>query len=137
MYPNKTVYIMRGVSGSGKSHEAKMMAFTYNGVVHSTDDFFVKNGKYQFDKEKLKENHKKNQKAFLKSLKMGIRVVICDNTNIKLDHMKPYEKMALTHGYDLVYVTMPHPDPAVAAKNNIHNVPEFVIRKQIEQWEKM
>lgn len=39
---------MRGVPGSGKSTKAKKLAGS-NGVIYSTDDFFMKNGEYIYD----------------------------------------------------------------------------------------
>ena len=45
------VYILRGVSGSGKSTFAT--TFPKNSVIHSTDSYFYKAGKYRFDLKKL------------------------------------------------------------------------------------
>lgn len=61
----KIVFIMRGVSGSGKSTIAKELAYP-EGVIHSTDDYFYNEaGEYKFDPTKLSEYHEKNFQAFL------------------------------------------------------------------------
>lgn len=43
---------MRGLPGSGKSTTAKKLAGS-EGVVYSTDDFFMVKGKYQYDSSKI------------------------------------------------------------------------------------
>jgi adenylate kinase family enzyme len=52
---------MRGVPGSGKSTKAKQLAGT-NGVVYSTDDFFIVKGEYKYDPKLIGDNHEKNIK---------------------------------------------------------------------------
>lgn len=98
--------IMRGVSGSGKSTLARMLAGN-DAVIHSTDDFFMTEGKYVFDPKKIGENHKRNQEAARKSMKDGIQTVIIDNTNTQAWEMKPYVLMAEELGYD---VEIRHPE---------------------------
>ncbi|KAK5984223.1 hypothetical protein GCK32_022341, partial [Trichostrongylus colubriformis] len=52
--------LMRGVPGSGKSYLANSLATNHGGVVYSTDDFFIRDGQYQFQPEKLEEYHRNN-----------------------------------------------------------------------------
>lgn len=52
---------MRGLPGSGKSTKAKKIAGN-EGVIYSTDDFFMINGKYTYDPKLIGENHEKNFK---------------------------------------------------------------------------
>jgi adenylate kinase family enzyme len=47
---------MRGVPGSGKSTKAKKLAGS-NGVIYSTDDFFMKNGEYVYDVKFIGDYH--------------------------------------------------------------------------------
>lgn len=127
------VYIMRGIQGSGKSTVARQLAGE-RGVIHSTDNFFMVNGQFQFNPKKLQEYHDANFKAFCQSLRAGIEIVICDNTNSQPWHFDRYVKAAEDAEYMVAFVIMPHPDPAVAAKRNIHNVPEEVIRRTLKEW---
>ena len=53
---------MRGVPGSGKSTLAKELAGK-NGIIYSTDDFFMQNGLYVFDAKMIGHNHEQNQKC--------------------------------------------------------------------------
>ena len=54
----KILYINRGVAGSGKSTKAKQLAPKEN--IFSTDDFWMKDGKYIFNPALLGEAHQWN-----------------------------------------------------------------------------
>ena len=130
----KKVYIVRGVSGAGKSTKARELVGE-TGKIHSTDDFFMVEGVYVFKPEKLHANHIRNYSSFVKSLEAGISPVIVDNTNTRKWEYEKYEEKAKKLGYDVEIVCIPHPDPKVAAERNTHGVPEEVIRKMIARWE--
>ena len=130
----KVAFIIRGVPGSGKSTLAKKLAGD-GGIVHSTDNYFSVNGEYRFDPEKLSAYHDLNHAAFCRSLREGIDVVVCDNTNAKRWQFEPYAQAAQRAGYVVAFVVMPHPNSNVAARRTIHNVPAHVIERMIEEWE--
>lgn len=130
----KVAYIMRGIPGSGKSTVARRLAGP-TGVAHSTDEYFMTDGVYRFDATKLPEYHARNLAAFTRSLQAGLKVVVCDNTNVQLWHMKPYITAATEHGYAVIVVEMPHPDPATAAERNLHGTPIATIQRMISMWE--
>jgi shikimate kinase len=54
------LYIMRGVSGSGKSTHAKTLAGD-SGLVFSTDEYFESSGRYVFDVAQLQPAHAWNK----------------------------------------------------------------------------
>ena len=130
----KIAYIMRGVTGSGKSTMAEILAGRV-GVVHSTDTYFMVNGEYQFDPTLLGEHHAKNLAAFCETLNEGVPIVICDNTNSRRSHYEPYAEAARKAGYWVVYVVMPHPTPEIAVSRSTHGVPIHTIERMIRQWE--
>lgn len=130
----KIAYVMRGVPGSGKSTFVKTLV-REEGIVHSTDDYFYIDGKYMFDRSRLQEYHDRNFAAFCESLKNGIPVVVCDNTNGKHCFFERYVKAAEEAGYEVRIITMPHPDPVLAASCTSHNVPIEKIQQMIDEWE--
>ncbi len=127
-------YIMRGIPGSGKSTIAKKLIHD-GGVIHSTDDFFYVNGEYYFDVTKIREYHNRNFEAFCQSMREGVPVVVCDNTNIMRHYFERYVEAARNAGYIVVFVILPHPDPEVAAQRTLHRVPSELITRMIEVWE--
>jgi predicted kinase len=130
----KKVYILRGVSGSGKSTYVKKLP-KYK-VVHSTDNFFYKNGKYKFDFKKLGYFHKKNLENFEKSLKEKKTIIVVDNTNLLAKEAKPYIKKAKEHGYRVILVDFKPKGAMWHYKRNRHNVPLKVIKEQIKKYKK-
>ena len=130
----RKVIIMRGISGSGKSTLARKLAGT-SGRIHSTDDYFERNGAYHFNPRELGRAHNANYTAFVGSLRRGVPVVICDNTNSTHAEFKRYIEAAESHGYEFEIVPLPHLNPAIAASRSTHHVPEATVRRMLERWE--
>ena len=123
----KWVFIMRGCPGSGKSTIANCITGVHGGVIHTTDSYHMEGGKYVFKPEKLAEFHEKNLEAFKESLKKGIEVVICDNTNISPSHWSDYEHAARVAKYSVRIITVTGGSSSEYEKNTCHSVPLQVI----------
>lgn len=130
----KIMYIMRGPSGAGKSTAAKELGIS--GTTLSTDDFWMKDGKYIYNPEKKAEAHKWNQQRARECLKKGVSPIIIDNTNIEAWEMKPYVHMAQEFGYQvrLVPVEVKNTAEELAARNK-HGVPLSVIQEMIRKYD--
>jgi tRNA uridine 5-carbamoylmethylation protein Kti12 len=130
--------IMRGVPGSGKSTRAKKLKEElekegHEVIICSTDDFFIKNGKYEFDYRLLGINHALNFKKFKEAIEAGHSVIV-DNTNVRIEHFEPYIEIAKKYGHEVQIHTMLHPD-LTNGSNNTHGVPIDVIQKMIDGFE--
>lgn len=126
---NKMLIILQGVSGSGKSTLARELANTHNAIICSTDDFFMKDGKYEFDAKLIGVNHKKNQEKVLKILESGGNAIV-DNTNIHCYEAKPYVQMAKDLNIEIKFIR------CEGNWKSTHNVPDYVLermKKEIEQ----
>ena len=99
----KKVYILRGVSGSGKSSFVKKF-LPKNAIIHSTDNFFYKGKRYLFNLKKLSSYHEKNFDNFLKSLKKGKKIIVVDNTNLLCEFVEPYINSAKEYGYKVILI---------------------------------
>jgi adenylate kinase family enzyme len=64
----KTLILMRGLPGSGKSTKAKILAGE-KGLVFSTDDFFMVGDKYVFDPQMIGEYHERNYERTVVAIK--------------------------------------------------------------------
>ena len=117
----KTLYIVRGVPGSGKSTFAKSIG----GIHIEADQFFMMNCKYNFDITKIKLAHKycQNQtEAWMKT--DGVQVnndkIVVSNTFTQEWEMEPYFKLAEKYGYKTFSLIVENRHGGV----NEHGVPE-------------
>jgi len=132
--PKRIMYIMRGPSGAGKSTKAKELGIS--GTTLSTDDFWMKDGEYKFDINRIGEAHQWNQQRTRECLKKGISPVIVDNTNIEAWEMKPYVGMAQQYGYQIRIVPVEVKNTAQElAQRNKHGVPADAIQKMLDKYD--
>ena len=143
----KVVIINRAVPGSGKTTLTKSIVKELKNknldvAIHSTDEYFMENGRYMFDITKLEEYHKKNLQQFTNSVKQGIDVVICDNTNIAPWQTEPYTKVARENGYKVIIFTLnprelqKHIDSqkVTPEKPDAHGVGEEILKRMIDEY---
>lgn len=136
----KEVILLRGPSGTGKSTLAKQLVG--NGVILSTDDYFMNNGMYDFDPTKLGVNHKKNQDRAEKSMIEGISPIIVDNIFYKEWEMKPYVQLADKYEYEITIkeLPIPHIDELIkrqeSRKNINKSIPREILERMINKFKK-
>jgi len=131
----KKLYIMRGLPGSGKSFKAKQLGI--NGVVFSTDEYFIIDGKYILKLDELPNAHAWNRERAIASIKDGITPIVIDNTNVKAWEPRPYVEAGLLHGYDvsIEYAGTPWSfDVDELVKRNNHNVSKAVIEGMLANF---
>jgi NEDD4-binding protein 2 len=132
---------MRGVSGSGKSTIAKKLAEVSGAEIYSTDDFFMKDGKYVFDINDLGKNHEMNRQRTETAMQEN-KSVIVDNTNLTKRDMKPYVDLARKYNYDVEFIQVEVPDMGTlkerqAKRKDINKeLSEELITYMINKYEK-
>lgn len=133
------VVIMRGISGSGKSTYAQQILDLWGpGRIVSADDFFMKDGTYQFNPSGIGEAHAVCLGKFLMHLQNRIPLVIADNTNIRLWEFNNYLKLARWFEYKIEILTTIKPSKDqiyLGHYRNVHNVPLEVIATQFANYE--
>ena len=122
--------IMIGVSGSGKSTWAKKCRA--ESIVVSADHYFTdQEGRYNFDPKKLGEAHGRCLREFVNTCQAG-KDVLVDNTNTSVEEIAPYYAIAKAYGYEVEFVFIEFPWNHAAAEN-IHNVPNEVVKGQAKR----
>ncbi|KAF1395208.1 hypothetical protein PFLUV_G00009160 [Perca fluviatilis] len=136
----KVLVLLRGAPGSGKSTLARAyLEHNPGGVRLSTDDYFTRNGEYQFDPAALGEAHEWNHKQAKEAFERGANPIIIDNTNMQSWEMRPYVAQALKHGYKVLFR---EPDtwwknkPRELERRTTHNVPVEKIRRMLNGYER-
>ena len=82
----KTLILVRGLPGSGKSTFAKLL----EGKHIETDMFFITNGEYKFDVSKLKEAHSWCQSMVGSWMSDSEELIVISNTFTQEWEMTPY-----------------------------------------------
>ena len=126
--------LIRGVSGSGKSEFAREFIHPTSLVI-STDDFFMKNGKYEFDPELLAENHTNCLKSVESEMEHPSDTmchnIVVHNTFTQAWEIKPYKELADSYGYNFYTIIVENRH----GSESVHDVPEHVISNQKERFE--
>lgn len=153
----RKLILMRGLPGSGKSSLAQLLASSHilagnkSVAICSTDDYHMIDGKYVFNADMLGQFHELNHKEAEGYMKIGIELIIIDNTNIKLRDMRPYRNSAKQLGYTAEEVIvgkeellsdLENADPHkfvnyidMCAKRNTHGVPREAIEKMARRFQ--
>lgn len=131
MNPLKII-ILRGVSGAGKSTFARQL----HGTVVSADDYFMRQGRYEFNPRELPAAHAKCMRDFI-DLCQGVEearrnMVIVDNTNTTVMEVAPYVAVGQAYGHDVEIITI-EADVERAAARNVHGVPTNAVRQMAQR----
>ncbi|HLR16431.1 MAG TPA: AAA family ATPase [Alcanivoracaceae bacterium] len=122
----KTLYIIRGLPGSGKTTLANKLAPKANACA---DDYFETEHGYEFDPEKLAEAHAYCLQTIRDFLAQGFTEVAVHNTFVLREHVTPYIKLAREFGYYYnIIICRSH-------FGNVHNVPQEVIQRMRRDFE--
>jgi predicted kinase len=123
-----TLYIVRGIPGSGKSTFAK----TLGGQHYEADMFFIdEEGNYNFDFTKIKDAHQWCQGMVKSDMILEYPKIVVSNTFTQEWEMKPYIDIAKEFGYVVFTIVVENRHGGV----NEHNVPEDKIEQMKNRFE--
>lgn len=137
----KKLIIIRGPSGSGKSTLArKLLGSEYSSAPEprcfEADQFFMRNGMYEFEATKLGAAHGDCQRRLRAAMEQGEETLVVSNTSMTRWEVNPYLAMANEFGYEVTIYRIKGPwDAALFASRNAHGVTEEVVQKQINKYQ--
>jgi predicted kinase len=126
MFHDRTLLIVRGAPGSAKSFLARGLAPNAN---YSADDFFEKDGGYNFDRALIGEAHASCQERTEEAMARGESVIAVHNTFSKAWEAQFYFSLAPNYDYTVFVIECQNDF------GNTHGVPEDIIQQMHERWE--
>ncbi|MBC8522971.1 ATP-binding protein [PVC group bacterium] len=128
----KTIYLVRGLPGSGKTTIANKLC----NIVCSADDYFDKIAEQAgstysevFDPIHLPDAHGQCQKDTEQAMKDGKNVAVA-NTFVKKWEAKRYFDMASEYGYTVCVIE------CQSQFGSVHDVPNDTILRMMDDWDK-
>lgn len=115
----KTLIILRGLPGSGKSTVAKIIQ-PKDKLICTADDYFMQDGIYKFDPRKLGQAHSACQSKARNAMSIGFDNIVIANTNTTEKEMQVYFDMAKEYDYRVVSLIVENRHGNI----NIHDVPD-------------
>lgn len=124
----KTLILLRGIPGSGKSTIAHALMAMHNDAEHyEADQYFMKDGEYKFKKEELGHAHDWCHMQVSNAIKFGVKTVIVSNTFLQLWEFEEYLLEAMAYGYDIQVLD------CQSTFKDIHGVPQETLEKMYKR----
>lgn len=120
---DKTLIILRGVSGSGKSTVADMLGSDGYWPVCEADQYhYTEDGVYNWKAENIQAAHEWCQDQVLEFMEYGFRKIIVSNTSTSEKELKPYLNLADEYGYRVISLVVENRH----GNDSIHSVPQEI-----------
>ena len=122
----RDLVLVRGVSGSGKSTFAELIT----PHVFSADDYFMRDGKYEFNAEELGKAHFWCKLKTEEAMQRGIDKIAVANTFTTWKELKPYFELAKKYNYRVFSVVVENRH----GSGDVHSVPPETLDRQEERF---
>jgi predicted kinase len=127
----KSLILLRGLPGSGKTTLAKVLSEEGKYPVFSVDDYFTdEKGNYEFHFDKNHLAYKACEANTKKAMEQGAAKIFLDNTFTLEWEMEPYFKLASEFAYTVFVVTVENRHKG----KNVHEIPDEAVRKMAEKY---
>jgi predicted kinase len=116
----KTLIILRGVSGAGKSTVADMLAEGLWPVCEADKFHYTEDGVYDWKPENIQAAHTWCQSEVKDMMGWNFRRIIVSNTSTSEKELKPYLDLAAENGYRVISLVVENRH----GNDSIHSVPQ-------------
>lgn len=126
-----SLFLLRGLPGSGKTTLAKQLSENGKYPIFSVDDYFTEtNGNYNFEYDKNYLAYKQCEENTIKSMLEKVEKIFIHNTFTLDWEIEPYFKLASDFNYTVFVVTVENRH----ATKNIHQITDEQIKKMAEKY---
>jgi predicted kinase len=124
----KSLVILRGLPGSGKSSFASLLSK----AICSADDYLInREGEYIWTESRVIQAHEWCERKCERFMKKQISLVVIDNVSVKSRDMRPYRKLAKEYGYKVYSVIVENRHKGI----NTHNVSKEIMKSMRKKFE--
>ena len=120
--------LVRGLPGSGKSTLSKKLSSAMNAYHYEADQYFIKDGVYQFDINRIVDAHDWCQESTRSSLAASVSVIV-SNTFTTRRELRPYFEIAAE------FNIIPQIVLCQGTWGSIHGVPEETLARMKNRFQ--
>jgi predicted kinase len=120
--------IIRGLPGAGKTTYAKKIALEHGILSIEADQFFIRDGRYQFDGSQVRAAHQWCQNTCKNALESGMDVIVSNTFTIHRE-LQPYLDFAKKFNAEIEIIHVKGEFPS------LHDVPEQTLQAMRERWQ--
>lgn len=125
----KSLILVRGLPGSGKTTLSMLLSEGKYPVI-SADEYFERNGNYEFDFRLLGIAHQYCICTTEKHMSMSVEKIFVANTFVEEFELDFYFELAKTYGYSVYTIIVENRH----GSKNVHDVPEESIEKRRKKF---
>lgn len=143
--PMKHIFIFRGVPGVGKTYTINRLERIYGREenpgtyrIISQNKFFIEDGCYRFERERLGEVERWQMARFLRALRNNVNRIYISNINNLKEMYVNYERIGRHFGYKVRIIELPCENERELFyfhKRNKHGQPYKFSKQVYENWE--
>lgn len=127
----KSLYLLRGLPGAGKSTLAKSLA-REGDLIIAADDFMVdEKGEWKFDWRRLDENHARCREEVERAMKERVSRIFVHNTMRTEAECVPYQELASRYGYRVFSLIIENRHKG----KSVHATPDKTVEKMRKSFD--
>lgn len=127
---SKTLFLLRGVPGAGKSSLARRFCIAYS-VCEADEFMYDENGEYKFSHDKLVEAHAKCQEKCERLMKRNWHPIAVANVFSQEWELDPYIEMAKRYDYEVISLIVENRH----GNKNTHGCPDEDVQRMIDRFQ--